>query len=337
MRPIIIYILLGLFMYSCSKLTPEIPTDDSYKWELPAGFPVPAVPDDNQMSEKRVALGKKLFYDPVLSIDSTVSCGSCHKTGAGLADNRAISPGIHGRLSFRNAPTLANVAYHPYFFKEGGSPSLELQALGPIENEDEMGFNAAALAQRIKYDPTYNKLAQDAYGRNMDLFVLVRAIASFERTMISGNAPYDQYINQDSSSLTPAQLRGMDLFFSEKTACSNCHKGFDFTAYTFENNGLYDTFEDKGRQRITLAETDIGKFKVPTLRNIALTAPYMHDGSFPTLEAVIDHYRSGGKGHINQSQFVRPFELAEQEKKDLIHFLHALTDNTFIQNPAFRP
>lgn len=335
-RKNLIWIFLAII--SCHTPMEEIPVDKPYELGLPAGFPMPEIPPDNTLTAARIELGKLLFYDPALSLDSTISCATCHQANAGFADHFPISIGIEGRIGMRNSPTLTNVAYHPYFFAEGGSPSLELQALGPIENHVEMNMNAAELAKRLEGDPFYTPLAQKAYGREMDLFVLVRAIASFERTLISGHSPYDQFaFEHKEEALTASEKNGMQLFFSEKTGCSHCHSGFNFTNYAFENNGLYETNPDEGRYRITLESSDLGKFKVPTLRNIALTAPYMHDGSLKTLEDVVSHYISGGKNHPNQSEFVKPIQLTDNEKKELVDFLKALTDVDFVNNQAFRP
>jgi len=323
---------------SCDN-TGNIPPQTPLVLDIPEGFPIPDIPEDNELTVERVALGKMLFYDPTLSLDSTFSCASCHLQEKGFADANPVSIGIKDRIGFRNVPTLANVAYHPYFFREGGNPALETQLLGPICAFEEMGFNAAELAERIKDHPTYTPLAQTLYDRpTMDLFTLSRSIASFERTLISGNSPFDQYYYQgNSDALTPQQIRGWQLFSSERTQCSSCHTGFDFSDYGFYNNGLYETYADEGRQRVTLADEDIGKFKVPTLRNIAQTAPYMHDGSLPTLEAVIAHYNQGGSNHPNKSPLISPLQLDEQEQKDLVAFLHMLTDTNFIENPAFAP
>ncbi len=305
---------------------------------IPVGYPQPIVPEENQLTASRVELGRALFYDNMLSLDSTMSCGSCHLLDAGMADHNAVSIGIEGRVGFRNVPTLTNIAYHPYFFTEGGSPSLERQVLGPICNNDEFGFNAAELAIRLKDNTTYQALAEEAYGRPIDLYVLTRALASFERTMISFNSPYDLYERkEDLNALSPEAQRGRELFFSEKTNCGGCHPGPHLTNFSFENVGLEKAYTDKGRYRVSLKEEDIGKFKVPTLRNIALTAPYMHDGRMETLEEVIEHYDLGGVGHPNQHPFIKPLSLSNSEKGELLAFLHSLTDSSFIQNPDFLP
>ncbi|MEL6650782.1 MAG: cytochrome c peroxidase [Bacteroidota bacterium] len=332
----ILLIALLMSLVACQQGNPM--SDDVFEWDLPAGFAEPSVPENNQMSNLRVSMGKMLFFDPILSVDSSISCASCHLAAAGLADHNPIAKGVHGRTAMRNAPTLTNIGYHPYFFREGGSPTLEQQVLGPICSNEEMGFNAALLAERLAQHPIYEPMAQEAYGREMGLFVLTRAIAAYERTMISGDAPYDRFRrNEDPQALSAAAQRGMTLFMSERTQCSRCHGGPDFSHYQFENNGLYAAFEDKGRYRVTLDSTDIGKFKVPTLRNVALSWPYMHDGSLPDLQSVLEHYNTGGQGHPNQSERIRPLGLTQNEISDLIAFLASLTDEAFINNPAFIP
>lgn len=335
----IIIVLIGTMIiiscYRSAKMVEKI--EKPFELVVPKGFPFPEIPEDNQLTSQRIALGKKLFYDPILSLDSTVSCGTCHQASSGFATNDPVAIGIQGRMGMRNAPTLTNVAYHPYFFAEGGSPSLELQVIGPICNQDEFGFNAALLGKRLEMHEGYRVLAQEAYGRNIDLYVLVRAIAAFERTLISGNSPYDQYVFQSKkNALSESEINGMELFFSERLGCAKCHAGFNFTNYSFENIGLYESYTDFGRYRVSLEESDKGKFKVPTLRNVALTAPYMHNGSMATLEEVIAHFQTGGHQHPNKSELVGKFVLSSQEKEDLIHFLHALTDSSFIHNKAFR-
>lgn len=336
MNRILTYLaVLMIILMATSGCQKDPPLQLPYELSLPPHFPEPEIPEENQLTESRVALGKKLFYDPVLSLDSTISCASCHPQATGFADDLMISTGIQGRMGFRNVPTLTNVAYHPYFFREGGNPSLEGQVLGPICSFDEFGFNARELADRLSGDTLYDAMAMDAYKRPMDLYVITRAIAAFERTLISGNAPYDQFILGDSTALSPIAQQGMNLFFSERTACATCHEGFDFSNYAFENIGLYETYQDLGRFRITLDSADIGKIKVPTLRNVALTAPYMHDGSLPSLEAVIDHFDTGGVQHPNQSPDVKPLHLSQTEKDALLAFLQSLTDEEFIHNPNF--
>jgi len=191
-----------------------------------------------------------------------------------------------------------------------------------------MDISILKVAKRLNQQPTYVALAQKAYQRPLDAFVITRALASYLRTLISTNSKYDQYIEGDSMALSEAAISGKQLFFSSKTNCSRCHAGFNFTNNQFENNGLYKEFNDNGRERITLQPEDNGKFRVPTLRNIELTAPYMHDGSLKNIEAVIAHYNSGGKNHPNQNDLIKPLSLTPTEKQDLIAFLKSLTDTT---------
>lgn len=305
--------------------------------EIPPGFPDIDVPEGNTHTAERWALGKKLFFDPILSVDSTVSCASCHQAALAFSDDLAFSPGVANRPGTRNAPTLANVAYHPYFTREGGVPTLEMQVLVPIQEHNEFDFNIVLLAERLASDTTYVKLAQSAYNRSPDPFVITRALACFERSLISGWSPYDLYTAQETpDALTASAKRGMDLFFSEKTNCASCHGGFNFTNYAFENNGLYKNYTDLGRFRLTGKEEDRALFKVPSLRNIELTGPYMHDGSLHSLEEVIAHYQSGGQDNDEKSSLIHPLQLSSDEKNDLIQFLHALTDQSFVQNPVFK-
>lgn len=338
------FILFIINYWSC--LESEQSTDNQqvaidtmrYNLIIPVGFPTPEMPANNQLTVARVALGKRLFYEPLLSLDTSLTCASCHILSKGLADNQAISPGVHGRNGFRNPPTLTNVAYLDKVNKDGGVVKLGLQALVPIEDIDEMNLPIGQAASRLTDDSTYVKMAKQAYGRAPDAFVISRALAAFQRTMISGNSRYDQYHFQNKKgALTEQEKRGMDLFFSEKLNCSACHSGFNFTDNSFKNNGLYTEYKDQGRKRVTSIEEDNGLFRVPTLRNVGLTFPYMHDGSVATLEEVIDHYASGGVGFKNQSELVQGLEISKREKEDVIAFLHTLTDSTFVNNDFFLP
>lgn len=305
--------------------------------EIPAGFPAIDFPDDNAFTQARWELGKKLFYDPVMSVDGTISCASCHNPALAFSDNVAVSLGVENRSGTRNAPSLANVAYHPYLLREGGVPTLEMQVLVPIQEHNEFDFNIVLLADQLNTDSSYVKMAIEAYDRAPDPFVITRALACFERSLLSGNSPYDQYTqNNNTDAMTDAQIRGMKLFFSDRANCSTCHNGFNLTNYAFENNGLYVQYADEGRMRLTLKEEDRALFKVPGLRNIEMTAPYMHDGSIQTLQQVIDHYQSGGKEHPHKNPILKPLDLTPSEQKDLIEFLKALTDDTFLTNPIFK-
>jgi cytochrome c peroxidase len=305
-----------------------------YEPERPAGFPEMLIPSNNELTEARIELGKRLFYDPILSIDSSISCASCHHQGKAFADNRVISPGVMNRIGNRNAPTLTNVGYNPTFLFDGYLTTLEMQILVPIQEHAEFNHNIVEIGKLLEKDSTYKRLSKAAYNQLPNPFVITRAIASFERTLISANSVYDQEVYQNKKVMSRSAKRGMDLFFNE-LHCVKCHRGFNFTTFETTNNGLYKTYEDVGRYRSTKLEEDLATFKIPTLRNIALTAPYMHDGSLPDLEAVLDHYMSGGKDHKNKSPIIQPFTLKKREKNDLINFLETLTDTTFITNKKF--
>ena len=302
---------------------------------IPSGFPPPEFPEDNPFSEPAWRLGRDLFFDVRLSRDESISCSSCHLPEFAFSDTLSVSRGVENRPGTRNAPSLANVAYHPYFTREGGVPSLEMQVLVPVQEHNEFDFNILQIAERLSADEEYQQLSAAAYGRELDYFVIPRALATFERSMISGNSKYDRHLHQGGS-LTPQEQAGMDLFFNEKTDCSVCHQGFNFTGYEFKNNGLYEEYEDPGRFRLTGDEQDRALFKVPSLRNVGITGPYMHDGSIASLEEVIDHYNAGGEDHIHKSDLIRPLNLTEGEKQALVAFLETLTDQAFINNKKFR-
>lgn len=305
---------------------------------IPIGFPNPEFPAGNEFTEARWKLGKKLFYDKVMSRNETVSCASCHMAAYAFSDTVAFSPGVENAPGVRNAPSLANVVYQPYYTRDGGVPTLEMQVLVPIQEHNEFDFNIIEIANRLKANPEYQELSQDAYKREPDYYVIVRALATFERSIISGNSRFDQYIYQgNNSALTEQEIAGMELFNSERTNCSSCHSGFNFSNYTFQNNGLYEEYADLGRFKLTNNEADRALFKVPSLRNVAVTGPYMHDGSMRTLEEVVTHYNSGGQNHPHKNKMIKPLNLSETEQAALVAFLRSLTDDDFIKNKKFRP
>ncbi len=322
---------------SCEK-DPEITSQVQRPLTVaPEGFPEIPFTDENPFSEAKWELGKQLFYDNILAADYSISCASCHKQEHAFSDVVDKSIGAGGVTGRRNSPTLANVAYHPYFTREGGVPTLEQQILIPLQEHDEFNFNIVELAERMKQIPEYVEMSRVAFGREPDAYVITRALGIFERTLVSGNSPYDKYKNGKAEhGISYEAIRGSQLFFSERTQCGTCHSGFNFTNYSFENNGLYTDYADIGRLRFTGKEEDRARFKVPTLRNIALTAPYMHDGSINTLKEVVEHYNKGGYPHPNKSNLIQPLNLTEQEKSDLLAFLYSLTDVEFVTNKKFR-
>jgi cytochrome c peroxidase len=303
---------------------------------LPSYFPALPVPADNPLSEAKAQLGRQLFHDPRLSANNTISCSSCHqqKFAFSNAGNR-VSTGIKGQKGSRNAPSLGNVAYRKSLFWEGGSPSLELQAMGPITAHDEMGMEPGVLVRKLSSIPGYASQFRAVFRDGVTMLNVTRAIATFERTLLTFDSPWDRYRAGDETAMTPAALRGMELFFNETGDCFHCHNGFNFTNEGLHNTGVNLENKDIGLARLTGRKDDAGKFKTPGLRNVALTAPYMHDGSVQTLDAVLEHYNSGGKNNDNVDVLMRPLGLTAQDKKDLKAFLEALTDQSFIKNPRF--
>jgi cytochrome c peroxidase len=333
----------SVFLISCLLLGDRNKVDAAKGQEssdylhIPAGFPDVEFPTDNAFTPLRWELGKRLFYDPVLSIDSSISCASCHLPQKGFSDQRAFSPGVFGRDGVRNAPSLANVAYHPYFLREGSVPTLEMQVLVPIQEQNEFAHNIVDIAAQISRQADYVAMSFAAYNRPLDAFVITRAIATFERSLLSGYSNYDQYIQYgDKSAMSDQAIRGMQLFFSDSVHCTQCHGGFNFTNYTFANNGLDTAYSDIGRMRFTGAATDNGLFKVPSLRNVAVTGPYMHDGSLQTLQQVVSHYNLGGLAHPNKSEVIQPLHLSIDQEHALVTFLESLTDSSFLQDPLYR-
>ena len=317
------YVLLLLGCQKADDVSSLIPT--------PEHFPSISYPANNQLTAKRLALGKKLFFDPQLSLDSTISCASCHLPEYAFSDTIPLSKGVNGALGSRNAPSLLNVAYVPYFNKDGGVKKLDLFALVPIEDHNEMAISALTLTDRLASNTELQAEAQAAYNRPLDPFVMTRSLGLYVRSLISGDSKYDAYL-KDSLSLSAAEERGRVLFHSEKTNCSQCHEGKFFTNHQFENNGTKEIYTDQGRKLVTSKETDRAKFKVASLRNVAVTGPYMHDGSYDSLEKIVDNYNKGGYDYINKSPLIRPLGLDIQEKVDLIAFLQTLTDKRYADN-----
>ena len=337
-RKLVFYFVLTTFtLTACLSNSVFFQSSSLKAIEIPEGFPEIKFPDDNGFTPERWLLGKNLFYDKLLSLDSSISCASCHKPNLAFSDGVALSLGVKKLIGTQNAPTLTNVAYQPYYTRLGGVSTLEKQILVPIQEHNEFNFNIIEIAKRLKSNANYQTQSKKAYNRDLDYYVITRAIANFERSLISGNSKYDNYKNTNSIKLlNKSETNGMNLFFSDRTNCSKCHEGFNFTNYTFENNGLYEKYNDIGRKRLTEKDEDLEKFKVPTLRNIAITSPYMHDGSIKTLQDVVNHYNSGGKNNAQKSNLIKPLNLSENEKNDIIAFLETLTDKEFIKNTKLK-
>ena len=305
----------------------------------PPGFPPGPVtataPADNTLTEARAQLGKTLFYDKRLSRTAEIACASCHQQQHGFADKVPISPGVEARQGTRNAPALVNLAWSNSFFWDGRARTLEDQAGMPIENPVEMDLSLPEAVTRLNADDRYPQAFNDAYGQPPSAETLRKALASFVRTLVSGGSPYDRHLRGDDGDFGDAQRRGEALFFSDATACFHCHPAGALTDDGFFNDGSYTDGGDPGRQTVTGRPGDLGKFKVPGLRNIAVSAPYMHDGSVPTLEAVVDQYNRGGRGHPSADPQIAPLSLDEAAKADLLAFLRSLTDDAFLIDPRF--
>jgi len=289
---------------------------------------------NNQKISTKVELGEKLFFDNILSLDKSISCASCHQPQFAFADNKAFSLGVGDSLGVRNTPSVMNMASRPFFFHDGRAPNLEAQAIMPVENPLEMNLPFNDAENRIKSNKEYFKLFSKIYQAEPNTSNIVNALAEFQQSLESdGSAPHDLWINDiDTNALNPSQQRGREIFISDKFKCFECHFGPDFTGDEFRNIGLYDDNQllDKGRYEVTKDSNDLGKFKVPGLRNVALTAPYMHNGMMSTLEEVIDFYSNPYdfvKKPINiDTLMIEPLNFSKKQKEDLINFLHSLTD-----------
>jgi cytochrome c peroxidase len=340
---------------------------------VPRGFPRQVIPADNPVTAPKVELGRRLFYDRRLSGNGTFSCASCHRQELAFTDGRATALGSTGQAHPRGSMGLANVGYAATL--TWGNPlqeQLEKQALVPMFGEApvELGLagQEAALLERLRQEPAYQRLFPESFPEKADPFdldAITKAIATFERTLVSGDAPFDRHEAGDTTALSASALRGRELFFSERLECFHCHGGFAFAdsvvhegtkirEVTFHNTGLYNLdgkgaypADNRGVMDISLKPADMGRFKAPSLRNIAVTAPYMHDGSVATLDEAIDHYAAGGRLIASgpqagdgsksplKSEFLTGFIITPDEKSDLRAFLESLTDQTFLTDPAF--
>jgi len=372
-----ITILPLLLTVSCSKKN-IIGTE--FRWDLPDGIPAPYVPEENPMTVEKVALGRRLFYDKRLSQDQTMSCASCHVQKFAFSDRKKTPRGIPsgtGDLHPRNAQHLSNAAY--YSMLTWANPVLsnfEVQMRVPLfftaNAIRELGLEGDDYLRRLRNDKTYLEMFAAAFGAGKPETIINEAnmrfaIASFERSLLSFNSPYDRHRRGEKNAMSESALRGMELFNGDQAKCSRCHSGFNFTESVvhyegkavlfYRNNGLYSgayyaskNGNERGLFEFTQKPEDVGRFRVPSLRNVALTFPYMHDGSIScspnhsndddacateALGKVIDHYRKGGAAGSEKDENITGFELTEQEKNDLIEFLKSLTDREFITNPSF--
>ncbi len=289
-------------------------------------------PDDEPPEQAEVELGKVLFFDTRLSLNQQQSCATCHNPDLGFGDGMAVGNGTMGGTLGRNTPHIYNLAFNSIFFWDGRASSLEEQALGPIEAAGEMNLPLAELLPRLKAVAYYQKNFKAVYGKSgITKQNLAKAIAAFERSIVSANAPFDQYMAGNKAAMSPSAIRGMKLF-EDKAGCAQCHDGANFTDESFHNIGV--SGKDAGRDEISSSKGMKGAFKTPGLRNTILTAPYMHDGSLASLEEVVRFYNKGGDNHKERSKLITNLDLTDIEIQDLVAFLGALTDPITIERPT---
>jgi cytochrome c peroxidase len=289
---------------------------------VPNGLPDLIVPADNPLTAEKIALGKQLYFDTRLSADNTVSCATCHDPAKGFSNGDQFATGVGGKKGGRNSPTVINAAYQAFQFWDGRAQTLEDQALGPVANPIEMNLRLPVMEKRLRAIPGYKAQFIKIFGREPVAADVAKAIAAYERTVLSGDAPYDKFVAGDTKALSEAAQRGWKLF-NGKANCAACHSGPNFTDNAFHNIGIgmASDHPDTGREAISKMEGDFGSFKTPGLREIARTGPYMHDGSLKTLKDVIEHYNRGGtpNGTLDEEMF--PLKLTDAEKADLVTFM----------------
>jgi len=359
-------LVIAFAVSGCARETP-------YEWHLPPGFPKPRVPEDNALTVEKAELGRHLFYDKLLSGNGEQACASCHQQAHAFSEAAPVATGSTGQKHHRNSMALVNEAYTATFtWAHSGIDRIEQQVLLPLFGDQPVEMGAAGreqeILERLRRQPKYQQLFARAFPGASDPVTfdhVARALASFVRTLISFDSPFDRYAYYgDDKALSESQVRGMNLFMSERLECAHCHAGFNFSQFVthesaavaeraFHITGLYPYSEtyvsgaDYGLFAVTGQAADKDRFKAPTLRNIERSAPYMHDGSLATLNDVIDFYEAGGRvlsdgpragdgrAHPGKSAFIRGFTLTAQERQDLLAFLSSLTDEKFLSNPKF--
>jgi cytochrome c peroxidase len=342
-----VLVFLGLFLLAAFAYLPgkaqsapspsaKMPVGKTVEIKAPLGLPPVPIPSDNPPTEETIALGRRLYYDPLLSVDGTISCASCHAPQFSFSDNRPVSQGVGGKPGTRHSPTVINSAFSSLQFWDGRAPSLEEQAKGPMANPVEMAHSLEGVVQRLQADPKYRELFKKAWGADqITIDMVVKSIASFERTVIAGDSPFDRfYYGHDSKALPSAAQRGLIIFISAKKGnCAVCHPiGKDYSLFTdnkFHNLGIgADTrgnLNDLGRFNETKNDADMGAFKTPSLRNLANRGPYMHDGTFPTVKDTLAHYIGGGNWNPHLDKEIHSLDvLTFDERDDLLQFLDSL-------------
>lgn len=313
--------LLTLLVLSVFVL-PRTEAQEPHELKIPAGLPKLRIPADNKLTAAKITLGKQLFFDPRLSLDNTVSCATCHDPAKGWSNGETFAIGVGGQRGARNTPSIVNSGYQTFQFWDGRALKLEGQALAPIENPLEMNMPMAKLIDKVNAIPGYQKQFKEIFGTQATNETMAAALASYERTILSGDAPYDRFVAGDKTALSASAQRGLEIF-NNKGHCSACHPGPKFTDGGFHNLGvgMNAPRPDVGREAISKLLGDRGSFKTPSLRDIARTPPYMHDGSHATLEAVVDLYDRGGNPNPQLDEEIFPLNLSSEEKADLVTFL----------------
>ena len=310
-----------------------------YKLKIPFGLEETAVviPADNPLTTEKVELGRTLFFDKRLSQDNTIACANCHLAKFAFTDGKPVSTGIRGQKGGRSAPVSFNRVFSSAQFWDGRAATLEDQSVGPFTNPIEHGFaNHDVMVAKMKKIPGYRKLFMQVFGEDITIGNVGKAIASFQRTVLSGNSPADRFDQgQEAGAIPEAAQKGL-LLFRDKARCTKCHSGFNFTDEKFHNLGIGwdDNKVDLGRYMVTKNAEELGAFKTPTLREISRSAPYMHDGRFKTLEEVVNFYNQGGVKNPHQDPLILPLELTDQEKGDLVQFLRTLNGEGWQQATA---
>lgn len=333
-------LLICLGWSSCKKEA----TSGRYEVFLPSNFPAPEYSlASNPVTSEGFELGKRLFYDPILSQDSTISCADCHISFSAFSHpDHITSHGIRGQFGRRNAPAIQNLIWQRAFFWDGGVPDMDLISLNPIQNPVEMDEDPASVIRKLNRNEDYRRMFRAAFpGRDtIDGPQMMQAFSQFMGMLVSANSRYDKYVRGESgANLTLQELSGLAIF---RLKCSTCHQGDLFTDGAYRNNGILGDFtNDKGRYEVSSLPEDIGKFKTPSLRNVAVTQPYMHNGRFRTLESVMEHYASGVKVTPTLDQKLLEngmpgISLSDTEKQDLVAFLKTLTDESFIRDERFQ-
>jgi cytochrome c peroxidase len=339
-QQVILLVVINLiFVFGCRKDGQIEYAAKPFKLVVPKGLPPVVSPDDNPLTEEGVALGRKLFYDPLLSINNSQACASCHNPGTAFVDTNKYSRGVNGMLGHRNAMPLFNIAYANNYFWDGRRKTLEDQALDPIVDKNEMNETLPNVIAKLKSEPVYVEMFDKAFGENITEKNIAKAIAQFERILISGNSKYDK-ARRGELVLSAEEQLGEALYTDQqKGDCTHCHSiGSTFTDFDFKNNGLEVNALDSGRYLVTKNILDMGKIKTPSLRNLKYTKPYMHDGRFNTLEEVMFHYNIGFKNpanlDVNMAEHF-PNRMTVAEVKAIIAFLNTLNDDEFVSNPAY--